>query len=84
MLQITDIGISFATQKGIDISRSHIHLFKHNDMADLERILKKIEQEERKRKTSLTRKFLVVEGLYLNSGQIAPLPELVFTQFKQN
>ena len=41
-------------------------------------------EEERKRKTSLTRKFLVVEGLYLNSGQIAPLPELVFTQFKQN
>lgn len=74
---VADEGISFATQKGIDISRSQIHFFKHNDMADLERVLEKIKAEEIKKKKPLTRKFLVVEGLYLNTGSIAPLPKLV-------
>lgn len=75
---VADDGISFATQKGIDISRSQIHFFRHNDMDDLERVLEKIRIEEIKKKKPLTRKFLVVEGLYLNSGEIAPLPKLVY------
>ena len=41
----SDDGVGFAIQKGIIASRSKVYWFRHNDMMDLERILK--EQEER-------------------------------------
>eukprot|EP00795_Rhopilema_esculentum_P004433 gene4433-20669_t len=74
-----DDGVGFAIQKGIMASRSKVYWFRHNDMMDLERILK--EQEERDiknpKKAKSTRRFLVVEGIYANYGDIAPLPKLV-------
>ncbi|KAK2119571.1 hypothetical protein P7K49_000957 [Saguinus oedipus] len=53
-------------------------------MADLERLLKEQEIEDQKnaslhsnpRKARVTRRFIVVEGLYMNTGTICPLPEL--------
>jgi 7-keto-8-aminopelargonate synthetase-like enzyme len=41
----SDEGVSFAIQKGVQISRSIIRTFKHNDMEDLERVLNDIETE---------------------------------------
>ncbi|EHH24269.1 hypothetical protein EGK_07898 [Macaca mulatta] len=74
-----DRAACFAIQKGLQASRSDIKLFKHNDMADLERLLKEQEIEDQKnpRKARVTRRFIVVEGLYMNTGTICPLPELV-------
>lgn len=41
----SDAGVSFAIQKGVQISRSIIRTFKHNDMEDLERVLNDINTE---------------------------------------
>lgn len=53
--------------------------FKHNDLEDLERLLKEQEELDKKnpKKAKATRRFLVVEGLYLNSGDICNLPRMV-------
>ncbi|XP_028349975.1 serine palmitoyltransferase 1 isoform X2 [Physeter macrocephalus] len=74
-----DKAACFAIQKGLQASRSDIKLFNHNDMDDLERLLKEQEIEDQKnpRKARVTRRFIVVEGLYMNTGTICPLPELI-------
>uniref|UniRef100_A0A8I3P1Z6 Serine palmitoyltransferase 1 n=1 Tax=Canis lupus familiaris TaxID=9615 RepID=A0A8I3P1Z6_CANLF len=79
-----DRAACFAIQKGLQASRSDIKLFKHNDMADLERLLKEQEMEDQKnpRKARVTRRFIVAEGLYMNTGTICPLPELVKLKYK--
>ncbi|XP_063979520.1 serine palmitoyltransferase 1 [Diachasmimorpha longicaudata] len=75
----TDEKVNFAVQKGLDASRSTVRYFKHNDFEDLERLL--IEQtnidKKNPTKAAKIRKFLVVEGIYMNTGLICPLPELV-------
>ncbi|KAI9582976.1 hypothetical protein GQX74_012193 [Glossina fuscipes] len=43
-----DAAVNFAIQKGLDASRSTIYFYKHNDMADLERLLMQQEQKDRK------------------------------------
>eukprot|EP00741_Cyanophora_paradoxa_P011012 tig00020553_g10644.t1 len=71
-----DDGVSWAIQSGIQLSRSDVVYFKHNNMDDLE--VKIIETEEKlKKKKSPTRRFIVVEGIYQNHGDICPLPKLV-------
>ncbi|KAM9213470.1 serine palmitoyltransferase 1 isoform 1-T1 [Leptosomus discolor] len=79
-----DEAACFAIQKGLQASRSNIRLFKHNDMADLERLLKEQETEDQKnpRKARVTRRFIVVEGLYMNTGDVCPLPELIKLKYK--
>ncbi|NXN57006.1 SPTC1 palmitoyltransferase, partial [Rynchops niger] len=79
-----DEAACFAIQKGLQASRSNIKLFKHNDMADLERLLKEQETEDQKnpRKARVTRRFIVVEGLYMNTGDVCPLPELIKLKYK--
>uniref|UniRef100_A0A8C3AXX7 Serine palmitoyltransferase 1 n=1 Tax=Cyclopterus lumpus TaxID=8103 RepID=A0A8C3AXX7_CYCLU len=79
-----DEAACFSIQKGLQASRSFIKYFKHNDMEDLERMLKEQELEDQKnpRKARVTRKFIVVEGLYINTADICPLPELVTLKYK--
>lgn len=74
-----DEGVNFSVQKGLVASRSKINYFKHNDMNDLERLLKIQEAEDKKnpKKARVTRRFLVVEGLYMKYGDLCPLPKLV-------
>ena len=45
---VCDDGVSFGLQKGVQISRSRIRYFKHNDMNDLVRVLDEIEAIEKK------------------------------------
>jgi serine palmitoyltransferase len=75
-----DKGVHFAIQKGLTASRSNIKFFKHNDIDDLIRLLKEQEDDDIKnpKKAKATRRFLVVEGLYLNYGDICNLPKMVF------
>lgn len=47
-LPCRDRAACFAIQKGLQASRSDIKLFQHNDMADLERLLKEQEMEDQK------------------------------------
>jgi serine palmitoyltransferase len=74
-----DEGVHFAIQKGLTASRSRIKFFKHNDVDDLHRLLKEqaIEDKKNPKKAKVTRRFLVVEGLYMNHGDICPLPEMI-------
>ncbi|CAG2121421.1 unnamed protein product, partial [Medioppia subpectinata] len=64
---------------GLIASRSKIKFFKHNDVEDLHRLLLEQADIDRKnpKKAKVTRRFLVVEGLYINYGDICPLPQLL-------
>ncbi|KAL7029213.1 hypothetical protein ACKWTF_006157 [Chironomus riparius] len=74
-----DECINFAIQKGIDASRSKVVYFKHNDMRDLEKKLQEQAKADQKnpKKAAKTRRFLIVEGIYMNTGEMCPLRELV-------
>lgn len=71
--------VNFAVQKGLDASRSRIVFFKHNNMGDLEEKL--IEQQKldvkNPKKAAKTKRFIVAEGIYMNTGEMCPLDELV-------
>ncbi|KAF8938793.1 serine palmitoyltransferase [Dissophora ornata] len=80
---VADEGCNFAIQKGTQISRSAIKWYKHNDMADLERVLQSIQKETTvNKKRPLTRRFIVTEGLFQNSGDIAPLDKIMELKHK--
>jgi len=81
-LIICDAGVNFATQTGVKLSRAEVIYFKHNDMEDLERILKGIQDKDRRSRRPLNRRFIVIEGVYLNYGDIAPLPKIVELKHK--
>ncbi len=57
------IFLAEGAKKGI-----HLHRYKHNDMADLEKILQKIPLQENK--------LIVVDGVFSMEGDIAPLPAI--------
>lgn len=78
-LVFVDERVNFAIQKGLDASRSNVKYFKHNDVEDLKNLLsQQAEIDEKNPKKALkTRRFLIVEGIYMNTGEICPLPELV-------
>ncbi|CAL1530141.1 unnamed protein product [Lymnaea stagnalis] len=79
-----DENVGFAIQKGLIASRSHIKWFRHNDMEHLESLLIEQSKVDKKnpKKAKVTRRFIVVEGLYLNTGKICPLPKLVELKWK--
>lgn len=74
-----DDGASFSIQKGLLASRSEIRYFRHNDVDHLEELLIQQQKEEQKnpKKAKITRKFIAVEGVYLNYGDICPLPKII-------
>jgi serine palmitoyltransferase len=74
-----DEGVCFAIQKGLSASRSKIKYFRHNDMAHLEQLLEEQMKLDKKNpaKEKVTRKFIVAEALYMNHGDLCPLPKLV-------
>lgn len=77
---VADRGVNFAIQKGIQISRSRVRWYDHNDMDSLEEVLEALDREAKRTKAPLTRKFIVTEGLFEGDGQIADLPRLVRTR----
>jgi len=75
-LVIYDEGISYGAKQGISLSRSNVLTFKHNDMSELENILK--EQKAKIRPNDkLIRRFIVVEGISAYYGDLVPLAKLV-------
>lgn len=54
---------------GCMMSRGEMKRFKHNDLADLDRVLSKLPQD--------AGKLVIVDGVYSMGGDIAPLPEIV-------
>ena len=72
---VADKAVNYAVRKGMQISRSTIRWFEHNDMDDLESVLKKVVKEQAKK--PLTRRFIITEGLFENIGDVVDLPKLV-------
>ncbi|TDL27943.1 serine palmitoyltransferase [Rickenella mellea] len=79
---VVDRGVNFAIQKGIQISRSTIRWFDHNDLNSLVEVLEGVEKERRKRKGPLTRRFIVTEGVFENDGKMVDLPKLIELKLK--
>lgn len=72
---VADKGVNYAIRKGIQISRSMVRWYEHNDMDDLERVLAKITKEQAKK--PLTRRFIITEGLFENRGSMSDLAKIV-------
>ncbi|WKX94947.1 hypothetical protein Q1695_011862 [Nippostrongylus brasiliensis] len=79
-----DKGVNFAIQKGLQASRSRVEWFEHNDVDDLERLLKEQEVKDKKdpKKAAKVRRFIVVEGIYANSADLCPLPRIMELKWK--
>ena len=74
---VADRSINFAIQKGLQISRSTVRWYDHNDLKSLEEVLLGVEKERRKRRGPLTRPFIVTEGIFEKDGSMVDLPKLV-------
>jgi serine palmitoyltransferase len=72
---VADRAVNFSIQKGLQISRSTVRWYNHNDMEDLERVLAQINHEQKRK--PLTRRFIVTEGLFENTGDISDLPKIL-------
>ena len=72
---VADRAVNYAIRKGIQISRSTVRWYDHNDVEDMERVLEKVVREQRKK--PLTRRFIVTEGLFENVGDMVDLPKIV-------
>jgi 7-keto-8-aminopelargonate synthetase-like enzyme len=72
---VADKAANYAIRKGLQISRSTIRWYEHNDMEDLERVLQKIVKEQARK--PLTRRFIVTEGLFETVGDCVNLAKIV-------
>lgn len=72
---VADKGVNFAIRKGIQISRSTVRWYEHNDMEDLGRVLAKVTKEQARK--PLTRRFIITEGLFESYGDMVDLPKIV-------
>ncbi|KAB5587923.1 Serine C-palmitoyltransferase [Ceratobasidium theobromae] len=74
---IADRGVNFAIQKGLQISRSTIRWYDHNNLKSLQDVLESVDRECKKKGVRLTRRFIVTEGIFEGSGQMVDLPKLI-------
>ena len=72
---VADKAVNYAIRKGIQISRSSVRWYEHNDMDDLERVLARVVKEQSKK--PLTRRFIICEGLSEHVGDLLDLPKVV-------
>ncbi|TCD66105.1 serine palmitoyltransferase component [Steccherinum ochraceum] len=79
---VADRGVNFAIQKGLQVSRSNIRWYDHNDLHSLEQVLESVEKERRKKGLPLTRRFIVTEGIFDCDGVMSDLPKLVELKLK--
>ncbi|KAH6773242.1 long-chain base1 [Perilla frutescens var. hirtella] len=71
---VVDEGVHWGIQNGLHLSRSTIIYFKHNNIKSLQSILESVNENKRAKKV---RRYIIVEAVYQNSGQIAPLDEII-------
>ncbi|XP_054798683.1 long chain base biosynthesis protein 1-like [Prosopis cineraria] len=72
---VVDEGVHWGIQNGLCLSKSTVVYFKHNDMDSLRQTLENITKKHKRDKKM--RRYIVVEAIYQNSGQIAPLDEII-------
>eukprot|EP01038_Epipyxis_sp_PR26KG_P007403 gene7403-10092_t len=78
-LLLVDEACGEAILTGCNLSRSTVHFFQHNNINHLRSILESVAENDRKfkRQSNQQRRFIVVEGLYRNMGDICPLTEIL-------
>ncbi|KAL8797548.1 MAG: hypothetical protein Q9195_000365 [Heterodermia aff. obscurata] len=72
---VADRAVNYAIRKGIQISRSTVRWYDHNDLEDMQRVLERVVKEQAKK--PLTRRFIVTEGLFENVGDMADIPKII-------
>ncbi|KAK4697119.1 serine palmitoyltransferase, partial [Lecanoromycetidae sp. Uapishka_2] len=72
---VADKAVNYAIRKGIQISRSTVMWYEHNDVEDMQRVLDKVVRVQAKK--PLTRRFIVTEGLFENVGDMVDLPKII-------
>ncbi|KAJ7896100.1 serine palmitoyltransferase [Mycena olivaceomarginata] len=80
---VADRGVNFAIQKGIQISRSTVRWYDHNDLKSLEDVLDAVEKERKKRRGPLTRRFIITEGIFEKDGAMTDLPKLIEIKYRK-
>ena len=73
---VADSGVNFAIQCALQLSRSTIYWYEHNNTASLEAVLHRV-QTQLKDQVPLRRRFIVTEGLFESDGAISDLPKIV-------
>lgn len=83
-LLVVDEGVREPLIAGVKLSRANIKWFKHNDMEDLRSVMEGVAANDKKlgRAPNAQRRFIICEGLYKNTGLIAPLDEIVALKHK--
>lgn len=74
---VADRGVNFAIQKGIQMSRSTVRWYDHNDLKSLEDVLESVDKEAKKKRWPLTRRFIITEGIFETDGEMIDLPKIV-------
>ncbi|KAF8508713.1 serine palmitoyltransferase [Hysterangium stoloniferum] len=74
---VADRSVNFAIHKGIQVSRSTVRWYDHNDLRSLEEVLESVERERIKKRLPLTRRFIVTEGIFENDGAMVDLPKII-------
>eukprot|EP01100_Stratorugosa_tubuloviscum_P015402 TRINITY_DN884_c0_g3_i1.p1 TRINITY_DN884_c0_g3~~TRINITY_DN884_c0_g3_i1.p1 ORF type:complete len:494 (-),score=218.97 TRINITY_DN884_c0_g3_i1:773-2209(-) len=72
-----DENVNFGLKLGTELSRSTVTFFKHNDIDQLSQILEDVKREDKRTKRKLNRRFLIIEGVYQNTGTIAHLDKIM-------
>eukprot|EP00796_Vickermania_ingenoplastis_P004386 gene4386-3189_t len=71
---LMDREVCSPVEEGCTLSRANLQIYKHNDMADLERLMQEVAQKDGGKKPH--RRLVVTEGIFLNNGDICKLPEI--------
>ena len=80
---VADRGVNFVIQKGLQLSRSTIRWYDHNTLrasnstSTLAAVLEQLDKELKRKKAPLTRRFIVTEGLFADTGTLTDLPVLL-------
>ncbi|KAJ3134547.1 serine palmitoyltransferase component [Physocladia obscura] len=72
---VVDDACGMSILKGVELSRSTVKFYKHNDMKDLETVLRKVQESTKKK--PLTRRFIITEGVFTAYGDICNLPAII-------
>jgi serine palmitoyltransferase len=72
---VYDDGVSTSVMEGCKLSRSDIRPYQHCDMASLEAKLKEVVAKDGTKKPH--RRFVVTEGVFSETGDICPLPQIL-------
>ncbi|PKI85593.1 serine C-palmitoyltransferase [Malassezia vespertilionis] len=74
---VADAGVNFAIQQGLQLSRSTVYWYNHNDMDSLESLLKRVQEQQDKSDGPLRRRFIVTEGFFESDGTCCNLRKIV-------